>query len=158
MLSIGQRLTLLTIDDVMAMTHRRELEIRQVLDSKLVGYHNCRQRVAVVRRRGRRKDQYLDLACDDILLDGWGLAFKTDTEGQGVMSGNACFNLIGEPATIRELIETKAVRPFSDSAKAKILVSRTERTTCDDSGLELLYPEIDTHHAVVRRFKESRAG
>ena len=154
MLSIGQRLTLLTIDDVMAMTHRRELEIRQVLDSKPVGYHNCRQRVAVVRRRGRRKDQYLDLACDDILLDGWGLAFKTDTEGQGVMSGNACYNLVGDPATIRSLIETKAIFPVSDDAKAKIIVARLDRTKCDDEGLELLYPDIGTHHAVVNRLKQ----
>jgi hypothetical protein len=158
MLTQGQRVTLLTIDSVMAMTQRYELEVRRALDPQAVGYQNSRQRVAIVRQRGRRKDQYLDLAVDDILLDGWDLPFMADTEGDGVMSGNACFNLIGQPATIRELIKTRAVRPVPDSAKAKILVSRSVRTTCDDSGTELLYPEIDRHHAVVNRFKEARAA
>jgi hypothetical protein len=32
-------------------------------------------------------------------------------------------------------------------------VAHTDRTTCDDEGLELLYPEIGTHHAVVCRMK-----
>jgi hypothetical protein len=155
-LSVGQRVTLLKIDDCMAMTHRYELEVRQVLTPVAVGYEGRRQRVAVVRQRGKRKDQYLDLAADDILLDGWGLPFKADTEGGGIMSGNACYNLIGEPEGIRECIETKAVVPVSDPAKAKIIVARAERTKCNDEGLELLYPNIDTRHAVIARFKEAR--
>jgi hypothetical protein len=145
--------TLLKIDDVLAMTHRHELEVRQVLPPQPVGYEGRRRRVAVVQQRGRRKDVYLDLAADDILLGGWGLPFKADTDGGGVMSGNACFNLIGEPEAIRQLIETRAVVPVSDHARAKVIVSRGERTRCDDSGLMLLYPEIDTHHAVVNRMK-----
>jgi hypothetical protein len=131
------------------------LEARRVLAPEAVGYEGRRQRVAVVRQRGKRKDQYLDLA-DDILLDGWGLPFKADTEGGGVMAGNACYNLIGEPEAIRECMETKAVVPVSDPAKAKIIVARAERTKCNDEGLERLYPDIDTHHAVIARFKEAR--
>jgi hypothetical protein len=155
-LSVGQRVTLLKIEDCMAMTHRYELEVRRVLDAEAVGYEGRQQRVAVVRQRGKRKDQYLDLAGDDILLDGWDVPFKTDTEGDGVMSGNACYNLIGEPETIRQHIEAKAVLPVSEAAKAKIIVARAERTKCNDDGLELLYPEINTHHAVIVRFKEAR--
>jgi len=152
-LTNGQRVTLLKIDDMMAMTHRYELEVRRVLEPQAVGYEGRETRLAVVRQRGKRKDRYLDLRADDILLDGWDLPFQTDTEGNGVMAGNACYNLIGDPETIRALIETKAVRPTSQAAKAKIIVGRTERTKCDDQGLELLYPEIDTTHAVIRRFK-----
>ena len=44
--------------------------------------------------------------------------------------------------------------PVSDSAKAKILVARGERTRCDDSEVELLYPDIETHHAVINRMKD----
>jgi hypothetical protein len=51
-----------------------------------------------------------------------------------VFSGNACYNLIGEPEAIRECIERRAVVPVSDSAKAKIIVSRAGRTRCDDDG------------------------
>ena len=68
-LATGQRVTLLKIDDVMAMTHRYELEVRQALEPQPVGYEGRRQRVAVVRQRGKRKEQYLDLAADDILID-----------------------------------------------------------------------------------------
>lgn len=150
-LAVGQRVTLLKIDDVLAMTHRHELEVRQVLTPEAVGYQGRRQRVAVVRQRGKRKDVYLDLAPEDILLDGWGLPFHTDTEGNGVMAGNACYNLVGEPKAIRQLIETRAVVPVSDHAKAKIIVARADRARCDDEGLALLYPEIETHHAVVNR-------
>jgi hypothetical protein len=152
-LAVGQRVTLLKIDDAMAMTHRYELDVRSVLEPYPVGYLGRQQRVAVVRQRGKRRDFFLDVATDDIVLDGWALPFKTDTEGGGVFSGNACFNLVGEPETIRECIEGRAVLPVSDSAKAKIIVTRAERTTCTDDGLILLYPDIDTRHAVICRLK-----
>jgi hypothetical protein len=157
-LSVGQRVTLLRIDDMMAMTHRYELEVRQ-LEFPACSPHllrqGGRQRVAVVRQRGKRKDFYLDLAADDILLDGWGLPFRTDTEGNGIMAGNACYNLVGNPEAIRECIEHKAAWPVSDDAKAKIVVARADRTTCNDDGLELLYPDIETHHAVINRMKDA---
>jgi hypothetical protein len=108
-----------------------------------------------VRFRGKRKEFYLDLAHDDILLDGWDQPFRTDGEAGGVMSGNACYNLVGDPEAIRTAIESKAVFLVSDGAKAKILVNRTARTTCDDSGTMILYPDIETHHAVINRMKNA---
>jgi hypothetical protein len=152
-LSPGQRLTLLNIDDMLAMTHRYELEVRRLVTPEPVGCEGRRQRVAIVRQRGKRKEQYLDLAPDDILLDGWDLPFRTDTEGHGVMAGNACYNLVGDPETVRQCIESRAVVPVNDGAKAKIIVARAERTTCSDDGQSLLYPEIQTRHAVVNRLK-----
>jgi hypothetical protein len=152
-LAVGQRITLLKIDDMMAMTHRYELEARKILDPEAVGYEGRRQRVAVVRQRGKRKEFFLDLAADDILLDGWNLPFRTDTECKGVWAGNACYNLVGDPETIRQAIETRALIPVTDSAKAKIIVSAEPRTKCSDEGTTLLYPEIETHHAVVNRIK-----
>src|SRR5262249_30337940 len=139
-LSVGQRVSLLKIDDCLAMSHRYEVEVRSALDPQRVGYEGRRQRVAIVRQRGKRKEWYLDLGHDDILLDGWGLPFRTDTEVGGVMAGNACYNLIGDPEAIRQCIETRTAWPVSETAKAKILVSREARTTCDDSRVELLYP------------------
>jgi hypothetical protein len=101
-LTAGQRVTLLKIDDMMAMTHRYELEVRNVLEVQAVGYQGLKRRVATVRQRGKRKEQFLDLAQDDILINGWNVPFKADTEESGVFSGNACFNLVGDPAAIRE--------------------------------------------------------
>ena len=136
-LTAGQRVTLLKIDDMMAMTHRYEVEVRAVLEPQAVGYEGRKTRLAMVRQRGKRKDQYLDLAADDIVLDGWNLPFRADTEGSGVFSGNACYNLVGDPEAIRQCLEDHAALPVSDQAKAKIIVARTERTTCSDDGLAL---------------------
>jgi hypothetical protein len=152
-LRAGQRVTLLTIDEVMALTHRFELMVRQALEPTPQGYQGRKTRWATVTQRGKRTPRYLDLAADDILLDGWGLPFRTDGEAGGVFSGNACFNLVGDPEAIRRCIEGRAVLPVSDDAKAKVLVSRDTRTTCDDRGIALLYPDIRTHHAVVNRLK-----
>ena len=154
---VGQRVTLLCIDDCLAMTHRYELEVRSLLEPERVGYQGRKQRIAVVRQRGKRKEQYLDLEVDDILLEGWGLPFLTDTEGAGIMAGNACYNLIGEPEVIRQCIETMAVVAVSDQAKAKIIVTRSPRTNCCDDVQALLYPDIPTRHAVVNRMKGVRA-
>ncbi len=156
-LKIGQRVTLLKIDDCLAMTHRYELEIRSAIDPERVGYEGRKQRVATIRQRGKRKEQYLDLAEDDILLDGWEVPFRTDTECGGVWAGNACFNLVGDPEAIRHYIETRAAFPISDTAKAKIIVAREPRTTCSEEGTALLYPDIETHHAVVNQMKEALA-
>jgi hypothetical protein len=156
-LKIGQRVTLLKIDDMMAMSHRYELEVRSVLNQERVGYEGRKLRVATVRQKRKRKEFYLDLAHDDILLDGWNMPFKTDTECSGVFSGNACYNLVGDPDAIRQCLEERAVYPISDTAKAKVLVSPTVRTSCDNSGTIILYADIDTHHAVINRMKEQTA-
>jgi hypothetical protein len=34
-------------------------------------------------------------------------------------------------------------------------VSASERTTCDDRGLVLLYPDIPTRHSVIQRMKQA---
>jgi hypothetical protein len=154
-LSVGQRVTLLRIDEMLAMSHRFEFEVRSVLEPMPIGFQGRNTRVGTVRQRGKRKEQYLDLKPDDILLDGWDQPFRTDTEVGCIMAGNACYNLIGDPNEIRQAIETRAAWPITDDAKAKIIVSRNPRTNCDDSETELLYPEIETDHAVVNRIKET---
>jgi len=151
-LSVGQHVTHLKIDSFMAMTHRYELEVLEVLEPAQLGYQKENTRLAVIRQRGKRKRCYLDLKSDEILLNGWDLPFRADTEGSGVMQGNACFNVVGDPAAIRQLIETRAAWPISDKAKAQILVARAS----NDDPQELLYPEIETHHAVINRMKETK--
>lgn len=53
-------------------------------------------------------------------------------------------------------MEGRAVVPIRDEAKAKIIVTRAERTK--DENPVLLYPEIDTYHAVVNRMKHGQAA
>src|SRR5262249_51770119 len=61
-LTVGQKVTLLKIDDALGMSHRYELEIRQTLDPQPVGYEGRKTRLAIVRQRRKRKEFYLDLA------------------------------------------------------------------------------------------------
>jgi hypothetical protein len=51
------------------------------------------------------------------------------------------------------VIETRAVAPVSDSARARTIVARGRRTKCNDDGLCLLYLEIGTHQAIINRLK-----
>ena len=64
-LFVGQRVTLLKIDDCLAMTHRYELEIRKALEPEAVGYEKRQTRLAVIRQRGKRKEFFLDVRADD---------------------------------------------------------------------------------------------
>ncbi len=54
-LSVGQRVTLLKIDECLAMTHRYEMEIRKALEPEAVGYEKRNTRMAVIRQRGIRQ-------------------------------------------------------------------------------------------------------
>src|SRR5262249_59095549 len=118
-LSQGQRLTLLKIDEALAMTHRYKLEVRRLTTPEAVGWNKAKTRLAVVRQRGKRKEFYLDLGADDILLEGWDLPFRADTEAGGVIAGNARYKLLGDPRPIRELIETPAAPPVGDAAEGE---------------------------------------
>ena len=107
-------------------------------------------------------DGKLQLVVDDFALPN-GLAFSPDesrlyiNDSARQHMAAALPDLVGEPEAIRACLEGRAVVPVSDCAKAKIIVSREERTTCGDDGLTLLYPEIATHHAVVNRMKDGPA-
>ena len=155
-LQVGQKLTLVWIDDVMALTHRQEIEVRSVIEPIKVGYEGRNTRVGTYRVRGKRKDFFFDLKPDTLVFDGWDVPFKADTEDSSCFSGNACFNLVGDPAVIREWLETKQLNTsVGDQAKAKILVwPAKERDSLTIGEGTLLYPEIDTHHAVINRIKE----
>jgi len=62
----------------------------------------------------------------------------------------------GGPALLVDDELARAVR--RESAAAVCHWWGVGHTTCDDSGLELLYPEIETHHAVINRLKAAYAG
>jgi hypothetical protein len=61
---------------------------------------------------------------------------------------------VDDTEAIRRVIKTQAVLPVSDGAMAKVIVVRSARMACGDNGQDLLYPEIDTQHAVVNRTKD----
>jgi hypothetical protein len=89
------------------------------------------------------------------VFGGWEVPFKADTDSGGEMiSGNACLNLVGDPAVILEWIETKQLNTaVNDEAKAKIFVWPEKRPNCSIKP-ELLYPDIQRHHTAVNHLKQ----
>jgi hypothetical protein len=154
-LRVGQKLTLIWIDSMMALSHRQEIEVRSVQEPTRTGYQNEKTRQGTYRVRGKRKDYYLDLGHDTLVFDGWDIPFKVDSEVGNTFSGNACFNLVGDPAVIREWVETKQLNThIGDPAKSEILVWPAKREV-NTEGTPL-YPEIASTHAVINRIKEKQ--
>jgi hypothetical protein len=161
---VGQKITIFAISSMMAHTVKSEVTVtkRQAPELKY-GYGEKGYRLGVLKYRGKRKEYYLTLSQECLVFEGWDLPIKIDSEipSDGIsFSGNACFNLAGDKELIREYVEKRALVPVTDTGKAKILIVPTDaqgrRIGGYDDG-ELLYPEIDTHHAVVNRIKEKRA-
>ena len=156
-LHVGQKLTIFTIDSILAMTHRRFIELRAVeKEPKRVGYDN-NLRLGAYRERGkRRKEFFLDLPSDALVFDGWEVPFTADTDGGGMISGNACFNLVGDPAVIRDWIETRQLNSeVGDDVKGTILVWPEDRPNISVQP-KLLYAELKTSHSVIESLKEER--
>ena len=155
-LHVGQRLTIFFIDHMLAWTHRQQIEIRSVCEpSEVTDYAGeTKTRLGTFRQPRKRKEFYFDLAADVLVFDGWDVPFKPDTEGGGMFSGNACYNLVGDPAVIREWVETKQLNPgVGDQTKATILAWPEKRDNVNAEGT-LVYPEIRSSHAVINHMKE----
>ncbi len=163
----GDRVTFLQITSWSAMCFRREVMVKSALAVPTVGgYGDQTKRYGTFSERGKRKEFYLESERDcSIFLRGWDLPVRVDTDedqrkqpdGNGfstkVMRGNACYNLVGDAATLRGLLDTGAVVPVTDEQRGRCLLigpgSRDETP---------LYPEIDTGHAVMRQIKERTAA
>ena len=144
----GQKITIINIDDMMAMCHRTEGTVKSVLVEPIqCGYQKETTRHGTFTPRGKRKEFYISTKRDySILLDGWNL-LRVDSDGSyGVMRGNACFNFVGDADTIKAILGS-AIIPLTDGQKAKCIL-------CDGDKETLLWPEIETAHAVINQMKE----
>lgn len=152
-LATGMKLTIIWIDSMMAMSHRKEIEIISVCDPERRGYQNEELRVGTFKERKKRNTFHLDVRPGTLVFEGWDLPFKTDTEvagtfgGPSIMRGNACYNLVGDPQTIKRFMEAQLNDEIDDRDLASVIL-------CDGHNEKLLYPEKETMHAVIRRMKE----
>jgi hypothetical protein len=146
MFKVGQKYTSYSIDSMMAMTHRREFSVKQILPSGTI----------VIVERGKRKETGLRLKWQGYvngpwefykhgLFIGWDQPIKCDTDQRsGVMRGNACYNLIGTPEAVRAWIDAGQINPLFD--KASVLAIEGDKET-------VVYPELvrEGDHAVIDR-------
>ena len=169
--AVGQKLTIFSISEWMAHTQKQEVQIVSLLETPeaRLRYQNGPidgYRIGTMKARGKRKLFHLDIRVGSaIVFNGWDLPVVTDSEAlQGSFSGNACFNLAKrEPMSehrldtifLRAYIGEKAISPLNDEIKGKcICVRATEGFGCGvGEGGELIWPEIQTTHAVVQQIK-----
>lgn len=151
---IGDQVTVIYIDTMLAMTHRNEITVTATLSEPVdLGYNNETRRYGTCKRRGKRKEFYLQAEREcSIFLRGWDLPLTVDTDGHGgIMRGNACFNFVGDEDKIRTTLALCAVVAITDEQRASLVL-------CTGESERLLYPEIRTPHAVVNRMKEKQAA
>lgn len=166
-LTVGQKITVFSISEMMGNTQKREIVIKSVCEpvarlhysnGPIDGY-----KVGTFSERGKRKEFVLTLRLDALVFDGWDLPIKTDfdvpfVDGSKSFRGNACFNFCGDAGFIREMLENKNLNgPTSDEVKAKCILCPVEAGcrvgSMDDEGV-LLYPELEANHGVISRMKE----
>ena len=109
-------------------------------------------------KEGARKRFTLREFKKDTLVFLGDVPFKTDGEtelggGEGVfttrmMRGNACLNFTGNPAEIKEWIETKNINKNFTAYDAVIHIDGEKETP--------LFPEVPTTHAVVLGIREKQ--
>lgn len=114
----GKKYTIFTING-MAITSKMEIDIvANFFDSSFPTF----------KYRGKRKFYQLKLwsrsyesaplkPFEGAVFEGWDLPIKCDSDvyrSGGVMRGNACYNFVGDLATIKDLIESSQLNPFFD--------------------------------------------
>ena len=150
----GSKLTIVYIESILATTRRIEVESRGVTRARTEDSDT-----PIFVYRGKRK--LITLPCltdkETIILAGWDLPFKVDTE-IGKFRGNACLNFIGNPnltsiglraAAIRDYISLN-LNPYFKNCGHVILIEGDQEI--------LLYPQINSDHAVVKRMQAKIKG
>jgi len=157
--TVGQRVTIIGIGGI-GHTTKTEMTVVSICEPTMSGGCRGAARYGTFKPRGKRKTYYLTVDNDSLVFNGWDLPILIDSEipSYGGFQGNACLNVsmngLTDLSYLRKWIEDHNLNPaFGDQEKAKILVPGA--TINDESTL--LYPEIETHHAVINGMKDRAA-
>ena len=116
---VGKKYTIFSIN-CMAITSKQEIQIVE-------NSFDCA--FPTFKEKGKRKFYQLKLwsksyesaplePFEGAVFEGWDLPIKCDSDYYGttgqVMRGNACYNFVGDLASIKALIETCQLNPFFD--------------------------------------------
>ena len=78
----------------------------------------------------------------EVVIDRPGSVFTSK-----IMRGNACLNLVGDPAVIKDWIMNKNLNASFSRFDSVILIDGEKETP--------LFPDVPTSHAVVLRIRET---
>lgn len=146
-LKTGEKYTIYRMSEAMAAAFKREITVKELTDEGII-YTEGRGRKRFIMKYETRHYQsapFKPIKC--AFFVGWDQPFKLDTEGNK-WSGNACFNFIGDPAALREWIETQQINPFFERSNL-LAISGDDF----DHDAQLIFPEEyeQGRHAVIDR-------
>ena len=132
------RLTLVSLNGI-AMSVKAEIEVGE-------DYHET----STFKARGKRKIYKLRIDKGDLVFEGWDLPIKLDTE-TNTCRGNACYNFVtNEPEKLKEFIKTKNLNDEFYNYAHILWIDGEEEN--------LLYPELNSHHAVIERIRNKKSN
>ncbi len=146
---IGKKYTIYRMSDGMAAVFKHEITVK---DTDAAG------NIIYTEGRGRKRyilrivDSYSKKPLDCAVFEGWAQPVKIDTE-TSKWAGNACFNFIGEPGTVREWIEQHQENPYFELTN--VLAMSGEDF---DNDATMVFASHYEHgrHAVIDRIVQSR--
>jgi hypothetical protein len=155
---VGKRYTLYKISEALAMTNKTEITVTRLLPERAL---------VVFKARGKKNELGLQIERQDYtngpmrfyqgaIFEGWDQPIQCDTERRfGVMRGNACYNFIGTPETIRQWIELHQLNPFFEKA-CVVAIDATRTDHCGNEAEIVVYPELvrPGYHAVIDRLMQ----
>lgn len=139
-LAKGQKITVFTISEMIAITCCNELEVTGEIAGR-----------PTFKPKGKRKQFYFNHEKEQIIFEGWNLPFASDSDRLNTFSGNACFNFAGASLeVVKDYLENETVNILSKDTLAKCIYATVENGQLKKT---LIFPELDTLHAVVVRMK-----
>jgi hypothetical protein len=149
----GDVVTLIGIGDMLAMTYRKEAYATGEYIAKTDPQGNVTNK-PVFKDGPRKRNTYtLRAPSNDTLvfvnLPRPSLTLDSEAPAKGgivTYQGNACLNFMQTPLEIRAIIETCNRNPLF-TGHAHILSHATNPPVP-------AYPELETHHAIINRYKE----
>ena len=142
----GMQVTVFGINDF-AMTKVARGTVYSVEGNRIV--------VELPREPRKRKVQLMGFPLDrDTLVFLGDAPFKADRESSNVSHGNACLNLVGDIAVVKEWIETKNLNANFTHRDGVMMVTPKGGF---DSNFEPVYPDAPTHSAPVEGYRKAFA-
>jgi hypothetical protein len=151
-LEVGQKYTIYTISESLAITQRKEVIVDNLYPApefhKRTSYDKPSiggtWKIGGHRERRGRSVYHLTLRPNqDLVIPGWD-HLESDIGAYGTFSGNACLNLAGTPEQVRELVELNINPNF---IKHDIILAAPVPWT-EAEYLEV-YPDTPTNHGII---------
>jgi hypothetical protein len=163
---IGQELTIFGISE-MAFTNENVITVLEVKTGK--DYYG--EHIKLIYKPPRKRTFFAQKIDKGSMIFKGKTPFCADTSdriepisrGTGFTSkvyhGNACLNLVdlNEPASVeamRKYIDEKQINPIF-TEKDRIVYWTTENMQDENDNCTVLYPELESDNAVIRRYKET---